>query len=321
MNAIKYKNIKWTHQIKLPNGEVTPGEWFPSVEEYGLNKINFKNKRVLDIGCLDGFYSFYAEQNGAKEVVSIDVNDLNERQFGKELNPDGYTHTGYLYAHDKLKSKAKYIFPYSVYDLDPKFLGTFDIVLFLGVFYHLAHPTLAFEKINEVMNYEGILIAEGQVSETFSQFYHKVKNTKKSSAALKTKEKEASINFDFISKMINYFNSLQLNYKWGMIKFFLITKTRFVLWYLLRPVINDSKEVFKNDISNFWIMDPRVLERILDFSGFKVDFVITNSLLNRKTYICKKRASIDKIYGHKVDYSNQKIISNLNIKNYSSLLS
>ena len=306
----KKNNIKWTHIITLPNGEVTPGKWFPSTEEYGLTKIDFKGKRVLDIGSLDGFYTFYAEQRGAREVVSIDINDINERQFGKELNPKKQTETGYLYAHEKLKSKAKYIFPYSVYDLDPKFIGTFDIILFLGVFYHLAHPTLAFEKINEVINYGGILVAEGQVSETFSQFYHKIKHKKKSVVALNKKEKESSINFDFVSKMMNYFNSLSLSYKWGMIKFFLITKTRFIIWSFLKPILNDNKEVFKNDISNFWIMDPKVIERMLDFSGFKIDFVITNTLLNRKTYICKKVSAIDKIYAHKVDYQNQQIVSN-----------
>lgn len=50
--------IKWVHQIKLPNGKVTPGKFLPSYETYGLPDINFKNKRVLDIGCNDGIYTF-----------------------------------------------------------------------------------------------------------------------------------------------------------------------------------------------------------------------------------------------------------------------
>lgn len=323
MNKTKYKNIKWTHQIKLPNGEITPGEWFPTVVEYGLDKINFKNKRVLDIGCLDGFYSFYAEQNGAKEVVSIDVNDVNEGQFNKELNPDSYTHTGYLYAHDKLKSKAKYIFPYSVYDLDPKVIGTFDIVLCLGVIYHLAHPALALEKINNVMKLNSVLIVEGQVSETYTQFYHKSKFALETSEPNKkmykqnnSVERESSMNFGFINKMLSYFFSMSLKYKIGMIRFFIITKTRFLIWTILKPIFYEKKEIFKNDISNFWIMEPKVLQRMIDFAGFRIDSTITNSLLNRKTYVCKKRSAIDRIYAHRVDYSNQKTISNLNTKNY-----
>lgn len=295
MNTTRYKNIKWTHQIKLPNGKVTPGEWFPSVEEYGLAKINFKNKRVLDIGCLDGFYSFYAEQNGAKEVLSIDVNDVNEGQFNKELNPDNHTHTGYLYAHNKLKSKAKYIFPYSVYDLDPKVIGMFDIVLFLGVVYHLAHPVLALEKINNVMKLDGVLIVEGQVSETYTHFYHKLKFTSETNRSNKkihkqnnSVERKSSMNLGFINRMFSYFFSMPLKHKIGMINFFIVTKIRFLIWSILKPILDDKKQIFKNDISNFWIMEPRVLQRMIDFAGFKIDFIITNSLASRKTYICKK---------------------------------
>ena len=35
----------------------------------------------------------------------------------------------------------------SVFDLDPKTFGTFDMVFFFGVLYHLRHPLLALEKI------------------------------------------------------------------------------------------------------------------------------------------------------------------------------
>jgi tRNA (mo5U34)-methyltransferase len=38
----------------------------------------------------------------------------------------------------------------NVYDLEPKRLGTFDLVLFYGVFYHLKHPQLALERIRSV---------------------------------------------------------------------------------------------------------------------------------------------------------------------------
>ena len=37
-----------------------------------------------------------------------------------------------------------------VYDLDPDVIGTFDVVLFLGVLYHLPHPLLALEKVASV---------------------------------------------------------------------------------------------------------------------------------------------------------------------------
>jgi tRNA (mo5U34)-methyltransferase len=38
----------------------------------------------------------------------------------------------------------------TVYDLSPRTFGTFDLVLFYGVFYHLRHPHLALEKVLSV---------------------------------------------------------------------------------------------------------------------------------------------------------------------------
>lgn len=46
--------IDWVHNITLPDGSVTPGVWTPQFEKWGLTSLDFKNKRVLDIGCLDG---------------------------------------------------------------------------------------------------------------------------------------------------------------------------------------------------------------------------------------------------------------------------
>ena len=173
---MSYNKIKWTHQIQLPTG-VTPGEWAPCFEQYGLVNIDFKGKSVLDIGCLDGLYSFYAEEKGASSVLSLEINDTNEGQFGKEFNTANGNNTGYLFAHKALKSKAEYLFPYSVYDLDKQKLGTFDVVLCLGLIYHLAHPILALEKINQITKKNGSVIIETEVSPAFSQFYHKFQFT------------------------------------------------------------------------------------------------------------------------------------------------
>jgi tRNA (mo5U34)-methyltransferase len=38
----------------------------------------------------------------------------------------------------------------NVYDLEPKRLGTFDLVLFYGVFYHLKHPQYALERLRSI---------------------------------------------------------------------------------------------------------------------------------------------------------------------------
>jgi len=88
--------------------------------------------RVLDVGCCEGFFSFEAERRGAREVIAIDPVPGSLRR----LNICGE------YLGSKVTGLAC-----SVYDLDPKTFGTFDMVFFFGVLYHLRHPLLALEKI------------------------------------------------------------------------------------------------------------------------------------------------------------------------------
>lgn len=89
---------------------------------------------VLDIGAWDGFFSFEAERRGAERVVAFDVHP-----------PDQY---GFSLAKKLLDSNVEYV-QGSVYELPPE-MGTFDIVLFLGVFYHLRYPLLALDRISEI---------------------------------------------------------------------------------------------------------------------------------------------------------------------------
>ena len=125
----------WWHSIDLGDGHVTPGAH--KIEELRDNLAKFllpdmHGKRVLDIGCWDGFYSFEAERLGA-EVVSVDC-----------WRPEKY-----FVAHEALKSKAKF-HELSVYEVTKEKLGAFDVVFFLGVLYHVKHPLLALEQVCEV---------------------------------------------------------------------------------------------------------------------------------------------------------------------------
>ncbi|KKM61954.1 hypothetical protein LCGC14_1526510 [marine sediment metagenome] len=132
IETLKMEDIKFVHKIKLPDGTVTSGTDKGYYDTRGVSSVDFKGKRVLDIGCLNGIYSFYAERKGASEVVSIDIND---EQFGEQKHSESVDwKLGYLYAHNKLKSKCKYIFPYSIYNISEEKLGKFDIVLCLGVY-------------------------------------------------------------------------------------------------------------------------------------------------------------------------------------------
>ncbi len=91
--------------------------------------------RVLDIGCAEGFFSFEAERRGAREVIGIDSFPDSVRRFN-------------IVKAARQSSASAFLL--NVYDLEPKRLGTFDLVLFYGVFYHLKHPQLALERIRSV---------------------------------------------------------------------------------------------------------------------------------------------------------------------------
>jgi tRNA (mo5U34)-methyltransferase len=121
------------HSIRLPSGEVLEGAMPLAYQEdrwswFGLPE-DLSGKRALDVGPWDGYFTFELERHGA-EVTSIDYADLDT--FRK--------------LHALFGSHAKYI-NMDVYDVTPERLGHFDIVLLLGVLYHLKHPLLALERI------------------------------------------------------------------------------------------------------------------------------------------------------------------------------
>lgn len=90
-------------------------------------------KTVLDIGCNAGFYSIQMKRRGAARVLGIDFDPayLAQARFAAEV-------TGLDIEFRQM----------SVYDIAS--LGErFDIVLFMGVLYHLRHPLLALDLIHE----------------------------------------------------------------------------------------------------------------------------------------------------------------------------
>lgn len=126
----------WWHSIDLGGGVVTPGvhslgELQQHYERLGLPE-DLNGKRLLDIGCWDGFYSFEAEKHGA-QVTSVDC----------------WHPSNFFKAKELLQSQAEF-HELSVYDVSQARLGSFDYVLFLGVLYHLRHPLLALEQVCEV---------------------------------------------------------------------------------------------------------------------------------------------------------------------------
>lgn len=140
----------WWHRIEVAPGIFTPGhDNTHHKKEWMRLPKNMRGKRVLDIGAYEGFFSFECERRGA-DVTAVDVKAA--------------TDTGFAVVHELLNSKVNHL-KKTVYNLDPEEMGHFDIVLFLGVLYHLRHPLLALDKIYSVCN--DLLILESQICDSW----------------------------------------------------------------------------------------------------------------------------------------------------------
>lgn len=160
----------WFHSIDLGQGVVTRGVTPPdAIPDSVLPE--FTGRSVLDVGAWDGGNSFRAERLGAKRVVALDHYvwgvDLGRRQkywdecaARGELPDQGLDETEFW--DDSLPGRRHFdlalaalnssveavVGDFMQIDLDG--LGTFDVVLYLGVLYHMKEPLTALERVRKV---------------------------------------------------------------------------------------------------------------------------------------------------------------------------
>jgi len=142
--------IRWAHRIDLGRGLVTPGLWnTPEILARLRLPADLSGQTVLDVGCWDGFYSFEAERRGAARVLATDSFTWQRKSWGSR--------DGFDLARRVLGSGVEDR-EIDVLDLAPDAVGVFDLVLLLGVLYHMKHPMLALERAASVTR--GLLIVE-----------------------------------------------------------------------------------------------------------------------------------------------------------------
>ncbi len=117
--------------------------------ERNLNTVDFTDKAVLDIGCWDGYWSFYAERRGARSVLATDDHSQNWS-----------VSEGVFLAKELLKSSVEVNNKVSVYQLE-SLNRKFDIIMFLGVYYHLFDPFYALAQIRHCCHRDTIVLIEG----------------------------------------------------------------------------------------------------------------------------------------------------------------
>jgi tRNA (mo5U34)-methyltransferase len=142
----KINSRLWYHRIEICPGIITPGINDSSTILKLLDLPNdCRGLRVLDLGTRDGFFAFEMERRGA-DVLAIDYIDKQE--------------TGFQIASELLNSKVRFQ-KENIYQLTTEKHGTFDIVLFLGLLYHLPDPMRALRIAHAMCN--GYLFLESHV--------------------------------------------------------------------------------------------------------------------------------------------------------------
>jgi len=129
----------WFHNINLEGIETAPNHFlgnYPQVKWRNFSHVipeDLSGMTVLDIGCNAGFYSLEMKKRGADRVVAIDSDRryLAQAKLASEV-------CGYDIELSELSV-------YEVASLNEKF----DLVIFMGVFYHLRHPLLALDRIRD----------------------------------------------------------------------------------------------------------------------------------------------------------------------------
>ncbi|WPB86065.1 class I SAM-dependent methyltransferase [Sediminicoccus rosea] len=136
--------ITWFHSLELRPGLVTPGAKSLAVlrreEEALLGPFDLTGRSVLDIGAWNGAFTFAAKRRGAGRVLATD-------EFA-------WTHPVYRGREAFDLARAELGLEVETLQIDPtrmdESLGQFDLVLFLGVFYHLFDPIDVLQRMRAV---------------------------------------------------------------------------------------------------------------------------------------------------------------------------
>ena len=129
----------WFHNINLRGVQTAPHHFlgdYPAIKWRLFQQSipeDLAGRTVLDVGCNGGFYSIEMKRRGADRVLAVDTDERYLAQARFAANVAG--------ADIEFRTM-------SVYEL-PNLEERFDIVLFMGVLYHLRHPLLALDILHD----------------------------------------------------------------------------------------------------------------------------------------------------------------------------
>ena len=148
----------WFHNLDLNGVSTAPSHFlgdYPAVKWRRFCHVvpdSLAGKSVLDIGCNAGFYAMQMKHRGADRVLGLDTKDeyLEQAKFAASVSG--------------LEIEFRKLSAYDIGELGEQF----DLVIFMGVLYHLRHPLLALDLIHEhvardMLLFQSMLRGDGQV--------------------------------------------------------------------------------------------------------------------------------------------------------------
>jgi tRNA (mo5U34)-methyltransferase len=129
----------WFHNLELGGVQTAPEHFLGDYPRANYRRFadalpaDLRGKTVLDVGCNAGFYAFEMKRRGAARVVGIDTDPRYLAQARLAARVLG------------LDVELRELDVYRVAELGERF----DLVVFMGVLYHLRHPLLALDLLHD----------------------------------------------------------------------------------------------------------------------------------------------------------------------------
>ena len=165
------KDTKFYHTMNI-NGIKTENTRTSSEYQKWISQVipnDLTDKKILDVGCADGFYSFLCEKRNANRILAIDQEGFDKHktiaESGTKVNVNCFELFKKL-----LDSKVEYR-KLDVYDID-LLKETFDFILFFGVYYHIENLISVLKKIHSVVNDSVFLSGHILESENPIMYYY-----------------------------------------------------------------------------------------------------------------------------------------------------
>ncbi len=232
---ISLDECEWYHAMEIPGIEGLTGSQpntrdatFDCREDIGniLGNLDYKGKKVINLGSITGHISFEAERRGG-DVTSIDLSvdpsqmakeQATERDWVPRANEDWkkdlkdfmdrevLRRNAFWYAHKALKSKSRMLITHA--NNIPKELELHDIGIIFSVLLHIRDPFLALQRMCSHLNEKIVITELGAYPTYFFKFIPSSAYIKYMDFVARFKEKNKSL----LDKLPNFIGKRFRNY-------------------------------------------------------------------------------------------------------------